>query len=167
MSIFTKIITVAFCTPVALALATSGLVHSADAQTPAEKRAAYAVDVRQAVFTLMGNNMGPLGAMARGDMPVDTELTEKNATRIAQLTAMIADAFKLNTSEHNLLETEALDVIWDNFAEFEESAATANKAAIRLAAAVSGGAGATKKAIVELGKTCSSCHDDFRVEDDD
>lgn len=133
--------------------------------SPQEKRAAYAIKTRQAVFTLMGSNMGPLGGMARGNLPFDAAQAGKNATRIAQLADMITDSFKLDTRTHSF-NTEALDVIWDEFDRFEEMAMASKTAANDLvAAAASGNEGATKKAIGALGKTCGSCHDAYRVED--
>jgi len=141
---------------------------SADSHASADnKRAAYSVDVRQSVFTLLGNNMGPLGAMARGKMPFDAALAEKSAIRISQLSEMITDSFAFNTTEYDLLETDALDVIWDKLDSFEEKAAALTEAANVLAStAASGDESATKKAIGGVGKTCGSCHDDFKVDDD-
>lgn len=160
MNIFSKAFLFSTATSSALVFALAAPAH-AD-----EKRAAYSIDVRQSVFTLMGSNMGPLGAMARGKMPFDAAIAEKNATRISQLSEMITDSFKFNTAEYDL-ETAALDPIWDNFDDFAEKSATTTKAANALAmAAATGEEGATRKAIGALGKTCGSCHDDYKAEDD-
>lgn len=138
---------------------------SDDGLAPDEKRAAHAIKTRQAIFTLMGSNMGPLGGMARGNVPFDAELVGKNATRIAQLADMVTDSFKLDTSESSIA-SESLDNIWDELENFEKKVA-ANQAAAKelIAVASTGNEGDTKKAIGALGKTCGSCHDDYRVED--
>ena len=150
----------------ALSVVVSSHTTAEEHEDKEHKRAAYAVDVRQSLFTLMGSNMGPLGAMARGKIPVDAAVAEKNATRIAQLAEMITDSFQRDTRAHDL-ETAALDGIWDNFARFEEKAAATTEAASALAStATAGNEGSIKKAIAALGKTCGSCHDDFKEEQD-
>lgn len=97
---------------------------------------------------------------------MDLAIAEKNATRVAQLAEMIPDAFVTDTRGFDL-ETEALDVIWENQEAFaEKAAATATAARAIASAAASGDEDATKKALGGIGRTCGGCHDDFRVEDD-
>lgn len=153
-----------------IAALAAGLVitSSALAQGPRspQEQAEGAVEVRQAVFKLLGNNMGPLGGMARGMMPFDAALAEKSATRIAQLSEMITDTFRMDTREFDVT-TESLDVIWEKPEDFAEKAAALTEAANALAAAAAtGDEGATKRAIGGVGQSCGSCHDDFRVEDE-
>tara|TARA_R110002124_G_scaffold78026_2_gene208571 strand:+ start:28336 stop:28593 length:258 start_codon:yes stop_codon:yes gene_type:complete len=71
----------------AIITATSVMAESAKSLDHAKK----ATDNRKAVFTLLGSNMGPLGAMAKGKIPLDAKVVEKNAERINQLSLMIAD----------------------------------------------------------------------------
>ncbi len=42
-----------------------------------EKHAIKATELRQAVFKLLGANMGTLGAMAKGKIPFDAKVVEK------------------------------------------------------------------------------------------
>lgn len=151
-------------TTLAAGLALSAYALGQGPRSP-EERAASAVEVRQAVFVLLGSNMGPLGGMARGRVPVDTAVIEKNATRMAQLSEMIVDNFATDTRKFDL-ETEALDVIWEKPDDFAKKAAALTTAAKALAAAAaSGDEGAARRAIGGVGRTCGGCHDDFRVED--
>ena len=134
-------------------------------QSP-EERAAGAVKVRQAVFTLLGNNMGAAGAMARGHMPYNAALAEKSARRIVQLSKMITDSFRMDTRDYDL-ETAARGVIWEKPDVYAQKAADLTRYAnAALAAVQSGDEGAARKALGGIGRGCGSCHDDFRVEDE-
>lgn len=139
------------------------------AATPAfaldAEQAQKATETRQAVLKVVGWNIGPLGAMARGLVPYDAELVARNAQRIAWMSGMIPDAFRADTREHTLT-TEALPVIWENYARFEELAANTQASAERLAeVAASGDEAATKQAIGALIDDCRACHNDFRLDD--
>ena len=136
------------------------------AQEPpsAEARAAESVDMRKSVLKLQKYNLIPMIGMAKGQVPVDTAIVERNATRIAQLAAMIPDVFSADTRAYDV-ETEALDVIWENMDDFVAKADDLVKRANSLAAtAATGDKDATQKGIGGLGQGCGNCHDDFRVE---
>jgi len=143
----------------------TGLIASMSALAqPAgsEKHAIYATELRQSVFKLLGSNMGPLGAMAKGKIPLDAKVVEKNATRINQLSLMIADYSRTDTSKFNV-KTEALAKIWQDPEHFSKDIDKLSLASTNLiAAAKSGDEGAIKKAIGGVGKTCGGCHDHFK-----
>ena len=140
-----------------------GLQASAQAPTPQE-RAEGAVDTRKAALKLLRFSIVPMIGMARGMAPMDTAVVEKNATRIAQVGAMLEDVFKADTREFDV-ETEALDVIWEEPEAFSAKAQDLIKRANALAEiAATGDEDATKKAIGALGQGCGGCHDDFREE---
>tara|TARA_R110001583_G_scaffold28426_2_gene100884 strand:- start:20525 stop:20992 length:468 start_codon:yes stop_codon:yes gene_type:complete len=127
-----------------------------------EKHAIKATELRQSILSLVSSNMGSLGAMAKGQIPVDASVAEKNALRINQLSLMLEDYFKTDTSGFNVT-TEAKSVIWkeqDQFATKIEALTSASSAL--LVAAQSKDEGAIKKAIGGVGKTCGSCHDSYR-----
>lgn len=129
------------------------------------EQAQKATETRQSVLKVVGWNIGPLGAMARGLVPYDADLVARNAQRIAWMSSMIPDAFRADTREH-AVETEALPVIWENYARFEELAANAQASAERLAeVAASGDEAAGKQAIGALIDDCRACHNDFRLKD--
>ncbi|WP_413698743.1 c-type cytochrome [Psychromonas sp. KJ10-10] len=127
-----------------------------------EKHAIKATELRQSIFSLISSNMGSLGAMAKGQIPVDATVVEKNALRINQLSLMLGDYFKTDTSSFNVT-TDAKNSIWteqDKFATNIENLTSASSAL--MVAAQSKDEGAIKKAIGGVGKTCGGCHDDFR-----
>jgi cytochrome c556 len=156
MKLFTKLATASVIT----VLATGAMADSAKSMKHAEK----ATELRQSIFSLLGSNMGPLGGMARGKIAFDADKVGKHALRINQLSMMIADYTRIDTSAHKV-KTEALDKIWaepDNFAKRIKDLTTAS--ADLQKAALSGNESLIKKAIGGVGKTCGGCHDDFKVE---
>ncbi len=150
----------------ALTVSTSLVVATASLAQPAssEKHAIYATELRQSIFKLLGSNMGPLGAMAKGKIPLDAKVVEKNAVRINQLSLMIADYTRTDTSKFNV-KTEALAKIWQEPEHFNKDIDKLTLASSALiAAAKSNNESEIKKAIGGVGKTCGGCHDDFKEE---
>ena len=150
----------------AITVSTSLVVATASLAQPAssEKHAIYATELRQSIFKLLGSNMGPLGAMAKGKIPLDAKVVEKNAVRINQLSLMIADYTRTDTSKFNV-KTEALAKIWQEPEHFNKDIDKLTLASSALiAAAKSNNESEIKKAIGGVGKTCGGCHDDFKEE---
>jgi cytochrome c556 len=150
----------------AITVSASLVVATASIAQPAssEKHAVYATELRQSVFKLLGSNMGALGAMAKGKIPVDAAVAEKNATRINQLSLMIADYARTDTSKFDV-KTEALAKIWQDPEHFSKDIDKLTMASAELmVAAKSKDEGAIKKAIGGVGKTCGGCHDHFKAE---
>jgi cytochrome c556 len=152
----------------ALAMLVSGTLFTASAQdgpTPAQ-RAAGATETRQSVFKLLLFNLLPIAGMAQG-APFDAELAEKNAHNIAALAPMIPDLFTAMDTRDFDVETEALDVIWEDSAGFAEKAQALLEGANAFAEVAAGGdMAATLGAFRGLGGSCGNCHDDFRVDND-
>lgn len=152
-----------------LALLVSGLLFTSLAQddpppTPQENAAA-AADTRQAVFKLLLFNLRPIIGMAQG-ATFNAELAERNALRIASLAPMIPDLLAEDTRGFDI-ETEALDLIWDNQDDIADKAQALVEAANAFAATASGGdMGATLGAVRDLGGACANCHDTYRVDND-
>lgn len=148
-------------------LALSALLPGATAfAAPSEaEQAAYAVETRQSALHLMGFYMGPMGAMARGNIPVDLDVIGNNAGRIASLAPMLSEVFAKDTRAYDV-KTDALDGIWDNWDDFTSKADAAVEQAATLAAMANAGTEeGIREAIGALGKTCGSCHDDYKQDD--
>ena len=90
------------------------------ATTPAnnEKQAAAATQFRQALLQVVRSNVGALGGMAKGAIPMDAEKIKLNSMRIEQLSLMMNDYFEIDTRKFDV-ETEALPKIWDNYSDFQ------------------------------------------------
>ena len=156
-----KIITTSALTIAVLASLTFAVTSTANPAT-SEKHAAKATELRQSVFKLIRSNMGTFGAMAKGKIPLNADIVEKNATRINQLSLMIADYSRTDTSKFNV-KTEALPKIWqepEHYSQNIDRLTVASEALIL--ASQSNDEAAIKKAIGGVGKTCGGCHDDFK-----
>jgi cytochrome c556 len=103
--------------------------------------------------------------MARGQIPFDAAVVEKNAGKIAQLAPMLEDVFAMDTRASGL-QSGAKDGIWEDKADFNGKVATTTERAIALAAAASQGKGPTMKAFGALGSSCKNCHESYREKDD-
>jgi len=149
-------------TAVAIVIALSSTNAIAE-QAKSLKHAKKATELRQSIFSLLGNNMGPLGGMARGKIEFDAKKVEKHATRINQLSLMIGDYLNTDTSGHKV-NTEALDNIWQKKDEFATRIKDLTKASATLQQLAMKGDDeqAMKKAISGVGRSCGGCHDDFK-----
>ena len=147
-------------------MAIAVMPSGAAAQELNDEQAAKVAQTRQAVLKVVGWSIGPMGAMVRGLVPWDGEAFALRARRIASMTTMISDAFRLDTSAFEL-KTEALPVIWEDFAEFEALAANAEASSARLAEVAGGGdEAAAREAFGAMVDDCRACHDRFRVKRD-
>ncbi|MGQ8363990.1 c-type cytochrome [Glaciecola sp. 1036] len=129
-----------------------------------EKQAQSIVAFRQSILKLVYSNMGPLGAMAKGQIDFDAAKMETNAKRIAQLGMMMEDYFAPDTSGFDV-DTEALDAIWENSADFNQKAMDMVEAAQALEkVAASKDEDNYRKAIGAVGGTCKACHDAYKAD---
>lgn len=140
--------------------------HVANAQEEAEssRQAGNAVTFRQSIFQLIRSNIGPLGAMAKGQMPYDVKIMETNAERMMQLAVMLPDYMALDTSKFNL-ETSASEKIWSNLDDFNQKANDLYLAAKELKTVVQAkDESKYRAAIGKVGGTCKACHDSYKTE---
>jgi len=151
---------------VAAPLSTPTAVAAEGDADAATKRAQRAIATRQGALKLLGFYMGPLGGMARGRIPMDAKIVERNAARIASLAPIVGETFRYDTSGTDVA-TEALPVIWTKPNAFAAKSETLLEKAAELGRlARAGDEGAIKGGIGALGQACGSCHEDFRVDDD-
>lgn len=146
----------------------SSMLYVASAQdelTP-EQQAADAAETRQSVFKLFRFNIGPIIAMTQG-APFDAELAERNARRIASIAPMIPDVLGAMDTRGYDIETQALDLVWDNLDDIQVKAQTLIDAANEFADVASGGdMASTLGAVRTLGGACGNCHDTYREDND-
>ena len=150
-------------------LSTVFVFTSAAQQGPSpQQRAEDATETRQAVFKLFIFNMGTIVGMARGNIPFDAAIAERNARRIAALAPMIPEVLGAMDTREFDVETQALPVIWDNMDEFTEKAQNLVAAANTFAdLAAAGDQGATMGGLRAFGGACGNCHETFRVPEDE
>ena len=153
-------------TPTLAILATVSAFTASAQQTPTpEQLAQSATETRQAVFKLLGYNMGVISGMARGTVEFDAQIAQRNAERIAALAPMIPELFAARDTRAFGVETEALPVIWDQVDLFTEKANNLMSAANTFAETAQGGdRAAILGGLRAFGSTCGNCHDTFRVD---
>lgn len=126
------------------------------------KQAKDVTQFRQAILKLLKSNVGALGAMNKGAIPFNVETMKTNSLRLGQLSLMLEDYFKTNTSSFDV-ETEALDEIWGNQADFNDKINNLTDAASNLnKVAMGGDTSQFKPAIGQLFKSCKGCHDNYK-----
>ena len=131
-------------------------------EAKSEKQAANALKFRQSIFQLVRSNMGPLGGMAKGQIPFNESTMETNGKRIEQLGLMIEDYFALDTTGFSL-DTGAKNDIWKDREGFNKKAMDMVKAAQALQMIARNKDKASyRKAIGAVGATCKACHDDYK-----
>ena len=140
------------------------LVFGGTSVVEAQEDPEWTVEVRQSLLKLVRWNMGPLANMARGRAPLDIDVVGTNAARIEGLFGMMSDAFATDTRGADV-DTDALDSIWEEREAFADKLSTARQAAADLAeAAGTGDEDSVMAGIGALGRSCGSCHDDYKAD---
>ncbi|MCG5541602.1 MULTISPECIES: c-type cytochrome [unclassified Halorhodospira] len=120
------------------------------------------IDYRQAVFTLVGANFGPMGDMAQGEIDYDAEQFARNAARVADLSRMAKEGFEGGPHDG---DTDAKPAIWDEWDRFSEGMTHFESAAQELAEATEGGdreLADVQDRFMQVAESCQSCHDNYR-----
>ena len=143
------------------ALAVAGLATALPAAAQFQKPE-DAIKYRKAAFTLMGNHMGRLGAMAQGKAPFDAKAAAENAAILDTVSKLPYVAFLEGTDKG---DTKAKPEICKNWDKFRAAALKMQEEVTKLSAAARA-PGLTvdqlKTAVGAVGGTCKGCHDDYR-----
>ena len=119
-----------------------------------------AIKYRQGAFAVMGWNFGAIVDMIKGKRPFDQEDFARRAKIISDVSLAPIEGFLIESSEG---QTKSKFEIWENFADFEGKMKLMQEAALNLSVvSLSGDYDASKRAAIKLGKTCKSCHDEYR-----
>ncbi len=120
------------------------------------------IDVRRALFTLIGSNFRPVGDALQGKIPYDAADLQKRVARVAFLTPQLSEVFPDFSATG---ETKAKPEIWSNRADFDGKLKDFQTHVLALAQVVEKDAGnvdAFKAAAAAVGKDCKGCHDDYK-----
>jgi cytochrome c556 len=120
------------------------------------------VDQRVAAMRLQGKYFyGSLLPMAQGKIPYDAAVATRNAGYLEVLAKMPWDGFEPSTKD---LKTRALPDVYSEPAKFKAAVDNLNADVSKLVAATkSGNEANVKTAIMDVNKSCGSCHDTFRA----
>lgn len=122
------------------------------------------IEYRQALYTVMANNAGPLFAMANNKMPFDAAAFLKHAERVSFIAAILPEAFPAGSGSG--APTDALPKIWENRADFDQKMQTlGDKAAALLMAARTSELKQVQPAVAALGDACKNCHEKYRKDE--
>ncbi len=126
-----------------------------------------AVKARQGFMQVVAFQLGPLGAMAKGEMEYDAEVAAANAANLQALANMNNGAMWPAGSDNAALgedKTRALPAAWAADSKVGEKHQAWADASAELAAVAGNGLDALKPAVGAVGKSCGGCHDDYRAE---
>ncbi len=124
-----------------------------------------AIEYRESLMTLVGANFGPMVAMLKGEIPWDDA---RMAAYGKDLKAVVGlDILRGFPPGSDQGETRAKPGIWENLEDFQKKLEAMQTEATKLGDTA---AGADRKAIGDqiaaTGKTCKSCHDEYKKKDD-
>jgi len=124
-----------------------------------------ALAYRQSMMTLIGHNFGPMQLTLEGKIPWDDARMAGYARDLAALAAL--NQMRGFPEGSGKGKTHAKPEIWKNMDDFTKKMEEFQLAAAKLGEVSAGG---DRKAIEEqvkaTGKTCGSCHDDYKEKDD-
>ncbi len=131
-------------------------VAVSDERDPNER----AIAAREAAFTLIATNFGPMGAMAKGKMPFDQEQFAKRAANLEALSSMPWEFFIPGSDKG---DTEAKPEVWSNPDDYKAKVEQYQQEVAKLVEASKGGDQKAMFAQVgETAKSCKSCHKEYK-----
>ena len=145
-----------------LAAPFTSMVVAQAAPDPPPNLARQAIENRQAVFTLIGNNFRPIAEILRGNSTYESVDVSKYSARVAFLTGLLPEAFP-DVSKSG--DTQAKPEIWSSRPDFDKRVKDFSDHAAALSHVVAQGGGnsdAFKAAAKAVAQDCKGCHDNFR-----
>ena len=142
------------------AAATLGIAAVATAAVKPETAIAY----RQAGYTMLGWNFGPMAQMVRGKTPWDAAEFARRAERVALIAPQLLEGFPEGSDTG--ATTEAKPEIWKNMDDFKLKMDDLVKQSKLLAdVAKSGDEAKMKDQFKQTAAACKACHEKYRSED--
>lgn len=140
--------------------ATLGATAAATAAVKPETAIAY----RQAGYTMLGWNFGPMAQMVRGKTPWDAAEFARRAERVASIAPQLLEGFPEGSDSG--ATTEAKAEIWKNMDDFKLKMDDLVKQSKLLAdVAKSGDEAKMKDQFKQTAGACKACHEKYRSED--
>ncbi len=117
--------------------------------------------VRQNQMKAVGQSMGALGAIAKGEKPYDAAVVQTALETIGTNAKAFPDQFPAGSESGS--ETEAAPAIWEKMDEFRAKSEKLAAEADKLLAAVPADQAGVGAAMKTLGATCGDCHETYRL----
>lgn len=131
----------------------------------AASHAAEQQKAREDLMKVMGQNLGVLGKMAKGEMDFDASAagTAADALNEAAVKVTALEMWEEGTDSTMVAEGRALPAIWENLEDFETKAAALVTATEGAQAAAGEGLQALQASMGALGEACGACHKAYRA----
>ncbi len=137
-------------------------VDGADEAASEVSEMAAAVETRQKKFKQLGKNFKTISDNAKAGTPASDDALAAIET-VGKLAPKLKSWFPEGSGPEAGVETEALPAIWTDAEGFAAATAEFETAVATLVAAGASADGdAIKTAFGNVGKTCGSCHDNYR-----
>ena len=121
-----------------------------------------AIKYRKAALTVMATHFGRVAGMAQGKIPFDAKAAAENAEIATTMSKLPFVAFLPGTDKG---ETRAEPKIWTETDKFNAAATKMQEEMAKLnVAAKSDDLDKIKAAVGDTGKSCKTCHDNYRKE---
>lgn len=117
-----------------------------------------AIKYRQSALTVMGNHMGRLAAMARGNVPYDAAAAQNSARIVDTMAKLPWEAFVPGTDKGT---TGAKPELFQNLADVRTLSERLNQETGKLVSAA-GSLDLLRTQVGATGAACKACHDKYR-----
>tara|TARA_R110000824_G_scaffold50894_5_gene141878 strand:- start:714 stop:1229 length:516 start_codon:yes stop_codon:yes gene_type:complete len=144
---------------------TDAVSEAASVELPGGGTVKEQIEARQAQLKKMGKAFKAISDQLKASSP-DLAQIQAAAAVVPKEAAGMVDWFPEGTGPESGIKTEALPIIWDNKADFNDKVASMQDAAAKLeTVAQEGDVAAIAAAFQTTGGTCKSCHDKYRLDD--
>lgn len=123
-----------------------------------------AIEARQGLMQFYAINLGPLGGMAKGDVPYDAAAAQVAADNIAGVAALnLMAVWPQGSDQMSVEDTRALPAIWEAGSDIGQKSADLKAAADAMKAAAGVDLASLQAAMGPLGGACGACHKVYRA----
>lgn len=144
---------------------TGPVSDAASVELPGGMTVKEQIETRQAQLKKMGKAFKAISDQLKADSPDLAQIQAATAIVPKEATGM-AEWFPEGTGPESGVKTEALPIIWEDKADFNDKVAAMQDAAAQLDTVAQGGdVAAIAAAFQTTGGKCKDCHDKYRLDD--
>jgi cytochrome c556 len=139
----------------------AALLMVAPALSFAQNATERAIRTRQSAYFLMGQQLGQINAVIKGDLPFDQPVLKRKAQLLDSLGHLVQENYPKGSDRGS---TKAKPEIWKELPRFKQLASDSHEETAKLSMAVeSGNLDTIKAAYGATSKSCKACHDVFKA----
>ncbi|MCO6382156.1 MAG: cytochrome c [Vannielia sp.] len=120
---------------------------------------------REDLMKVMGQNLGTLGKMAKGEMDFDSTVASEAATAVHDAAVKVTadEMWEAGIDSETTEGSRALPAIWEDYDDFKAKGAALVTAAEGAQTAAGEGLQALQASMGEMGQACGACHKAYRA----